>query len=301
MQRHRRAGRENSQELTVLDLPDAEDADRVADWVELVLSIQGESFSRSKLSSIIEQSSGSEPGEAFLSDVWRHLRRREGLYATQYFEVLGDVVHPKPPTPNAAEYRLCLLFSLYGAGEHRSDPKLFERMSAEAICSYLGGSVFVFGWPVLPNVQTAIGNRVRQAAMLMNERFVEDPGIQYKDRGVDVIAWKNFMKPMPDAHRSGRLVILSQCAAGRGWRLKTRELPYKSWTQYIHWAADPMVGFAVACVVDDRLWHDVAREVEGIVFDRVRLLNSLPNGVNDADLRNELTSYVNEQINEARV
>ena len=287
----------------MLDLPDAEDADRVADWIELLLTIDGESVSRSKLSSIIEQSAGSEPGEAFLSDVWRFLQRREGLYAVKYFEVRGDVVHAKEPRPaNLLEYQLCLLFSLYGANsEHGSNPKLFERMSAEAICSYLGGSVFVFGWPALPDVQTAISDRVRQVAELMNERFVEDPGTQYKDRGVDVIVWKNFVKPTDDAHRPGRLIVLSQCAAGRGWRMKTSELPYKSWTQYIHWATEPMMGFAVTCVIDDRVWHDVAREVDGIVFDRVRLLNSLPNGINDTGLRDELASYVQEQINEASV
>jgi hypothetical protein len=283
----------------VLDLPDAEDADRVADWVELLLNVEGESISRSKLSSIIEQSLGSEPGETFVSDVWRHLQRREGLYATRYFEVVADIARAKDPGANAVEYRLCLLFSLYGASQQGTDPKLFERMSAEAICLYLGGSVFIFGWPVLSNVQPAIADRVRRVATLLNERFVEEPGIQYKDRGVDVIAWKNFVKPTDDAHRTGRLVVLSQCAAGRGWRTKTSGLPYKAWTQYIHWATDPMMGFAVACVVDDRVWHDVAREVDGIVFDRVRLLNSLPNGVTDAGLRSELTAYVDEQITEA--
>ena len=286
----------------MLDLPDADDADRVADWVELLLSIDGESISRSKLSSILEQSSGGEPGEPFLSDVWRHLERRQGLYATRYFELAGDLVRAKDSGGNGIEYHLCLLFSLYGAAAERgSEPKLFERVTAEAICSYIGGSVFVFGWPVLPNVESAIADRVRQVAALMNERFVEDPGVQYKDRGVDVITWKNFTKPAPDAHRPGRLVLLSQCAAGRKWRAKTSELPYKSWTQYIHWATDPAVGFAVACVVDDHAWHDVAREVGGLVFDRVRLLNSLPTGVADSTLRGELAAWVDEQVREATV
>jgi len=284
----------------VLDLPDADDAARVADWVELLLNIEPASISRSKLSSVLEQSSGGEASESFLSDVWRHLERRQGLYATRYFDVAGDLVRTQDAVANAVEYRLCLLFSLYGAGaEHGGDPKLFERMAAEAICSYFGGSVFVFGWPVLPDVQTAIADRVRHVATLMHERFVEEPGIQYKDRGVDVITWKNFTKPTEDAHRSGRLVVLSQCAAGRRWRAKTSELPYKSWTQYIHWATDPMVGFAVACVVDDHIWHDVSREVDGFVFDRVRLLNSLPTGVRDAALRDELTLWVDEQLREA--
>lgn len=283
----------------MLDLPDADDAARVADWVELFLSLEGGSLSRSKMESILEQVSGSEPSESFIADVWRHLRRRQALYVTGYFEVVGDLVRFQSSGANVIEYRTCLLFSLYGAAAQHGNPaKLFERMAAEGICSYLGGSVFVFGWPVLPNVQTAIAERVRQVANLMNERFVEEPGIQYKDRGLDVITWKQFLKPTEDARRSGKVVVLSQCAAGRHWRDKVGDLPYAAWTQYIHWATDPLAGLAVACVVDDDIWHDVAREVDGLVFDRIRLLNSLLSGVTDSALRSELSDWINEQINE---
>ena len=50
-------------------------------------------------------------------------------------------------------------FSTYGAPSG-SNPKLFERMAAETIGNQLGGPYFVFGWPVLPDVQTAIVDRV---------------------------------------------------------------------------------------------------------------------------------------------
>jgi hypothetical protein len=284
----------------MLALNDADDSERVADWVELALSLGEASFSKSKLSSVVRDASGVEPAEAFISDIWRHLRGRIALYSTDFFEIHADLVTRNDEViEGRLEYQVCLFFSLYGASaQEGSEPKLFERMSAEAICHHIGGQVFVFGWPVLADVQTAIADRVRQVSASMQERFVEAPAVRYKDRGVDIITWKPFAEPDQSNTRSGKLVVLSQCAAGHDWRKKTRELPMASWTQYIHWATDPMAGFAVPCVIGDDLWHDVAREVEGLVFDRVRLVNHLPQGVQDAGLRADLEVWVAEQTEE---
>jgi len=286
----------------MLALNDADDAARVADWVELELSLGEESFSKSKLNSVIREASSVEPAESFTSDVWRHLRRRIARYSADFFEIHSDVVlRCAGIVEGRLDYQVCLFFSLYGAPmQQGSDPKLFERMSAEAICNYVGGRVFVFGWPVLPDVQTAIADRVQQVSELMQERFVEAPAIRYKDRGVDIIAWKHFEEPDHTDYRSCQFVLLSQCAAGHNWPDKTRELPMGSWEQYIHWANVPMAGFAVPCVIDDDLWHDIAREVEGLVFDRIRLVNLLPKGVQDANLKGELGVWLNEQIEEHR-
>lgn len=287
----------------MLELPEAEEPNRIADWVELEVSINASSLSRSKLASIISETSGSEVSETFTSDVWQHLHRRLARYATPSFRIENDIVLAAETAPaNALEYRSMLFFSVYGASiQDGSEPKLFERTSAEAICNYLGGRVFVFGWPVLDNVQVQIAARVRQVADLMKERFVEAPAAQYLDRGVDIIAWKPFPEPDAASNRTSQLIMLSQCAAGRHWRDKTRDLPWASWTQYVHWATDPEIGFAVAAVIDEDVWHDVAREVEGVIFDRIRLINFLPNGVQDAVLRNDLDTWVGEQTHERSI
>ena len=284
----------------MLVLPDAEDAERVADWVELELSLGEPSFSKSKVGSVVRDVAGSEPGESFASDVWRHLRRRASLYSADFFEIQGDLAVRRVDLVNGRlEYQVCLFFSLYGANnQERSDPKLFERMAAEALNRYVGGETFVFGWPALPDVQVEIGDRVRQVSELLQERFAESPASRYKDRGVDIISWRPFAEPEVTDHRSGQYVLLSQCAAGHNWPEKTRELPRASWIQYIHWATDPMVGFVVPCVIEDRLWHDITREVCGLVFDRARVINYLLNGVQNVQLRTELEVWVAAQIDE---
>lgn len=287
----------------MLTLDDADDAELVADWVELELSLGEASFSKSRVNAIVRDAGGTEPNEAFLSDVWRHLRRRGGLYSSVFFKIEGDLASRRDDVNESRlEYETCLFFSLYGASsETGADPKLFERICAEAIADYIGGDVFVFGWPALPNIQKAIGDRVQQVAKLLNERFVEAPAARYKDRGVDIISWLAFAEPDFVSRRSGQLVMLSQCAAGHDWRGKTRELPMASWKEYIHWASSPIPAFAVPCIITDDHWHEVAKEVEGLVFDRVRVMTHLPKGVKDDTLKADLQKWRDEQIEEHRV
>ncbi len=286
----------------MLALDDATDSERVADWIELELSLGEESFSRARMSSLVRDASGEDASESFISDVWRHLERRERMYQETFFQFEDDLIKRNDDAVNGRlEYEICLLFSLYGASTTTgSDPKLFERMAAEAIASHLQGDFFIFGWPVLPDIQTQIAERVRQAAERLRERFAEAPNSRYKDRGVDVICWKPFAEPDFDTRRPGQMVVLSQCAAGHDWREKTRELPMRSWQQYIHWASDPVPAFAVPCVIVDDLWHDVNREVGGLVFDRVRLLNHLAQGVQQVGLRDDLEQWRTEQTDEHR-
>lgn len=286
----------------MFQLPNAESAQAVADWVELELAAGESQLSKAKTSSVAESVRGSEPGEAFLSDVWRQLEERQSRYTSQFFYCDGDLVCRGPDQQDSAEYIACLLFSLYGvADESRTDPKIFERLSAEAIKNYLQGKVYVFGWPVLPDVQAEIALRVKDVATKAREKFVEAPAQRYKDRGVDVIAWKPFVEHPTEEHRSSQLVILAQCASGANWRQKTTQLPIKSWIQYVHWASDPLTGFAVPRVIPADLWHDISRESQGILFDRIRIVNLLPNGVQEEGLRDEIRNWVTGELEESRI
>ncbi len=284
----------------MFQLPDAQSPVVVADWVELEIAAGEPSLSKTKVASIIESVAGHEPSEELLSDVWRHAEERQARYSREFFRCEGDLVVRALDEAAPAEYVACLLFSLYGVDDdYRTDPKIFERLSAEAIGNYLRGKVFVFGWPVLHDVQADIELRVRDVAARMRERFVEAPAERYKDRGVDVIAWSPFVEHSTGDHRSGQIVILVQCAAGKNWRGKTGQLPFNSWTQYLHWAADPATGFAVPSVVPAEMWHDICREA-GLLFDRIRIVNLLCDGLKDAELKTEIDAWVAQQIDESK-
>ena len=286
----------------MFELPDPESPQAVADWVELELAAGEPQLSKARVSSNIESVTGSEPGEGYLSDVWRELEERQSRYSQNFFACGGDLVSRSSDQAAPSVYVACLLFSLYGVSdEHRTDPKIFERLAAEAIRNYIRGKVFVFGWPLLADVQADIALRVRDVATASRERFVEGPAARYKDRGVDVIAWQPFVEHSAGEHRSNQIVILAQCAAGANWREKTGQLPYKAWTEYIHWACHPVLGFAVPRVIPPELWHDVSQETEGLLFDRIRIVNLLAQGVQEGALGAEIEAWVTHELEESRV
>ena len=271
----------------MIPIPNPDSAFSVADWVELAVATTEQILSKTRISRLIEQQTGVEPEEAFLSDVWRELSVREKLYVQQPFKVDSLSVEICADFSAKIPYMTCLLMSLLGVGRtRRKTAKLFERMTAVAVKKYLCGDAVVFGWPVEAGGRSSIKDRVRELAGRLNERFAEPPRAEYKDRGVDVVGWKPFGEP-----RSNQIVVLLQCAAGQDWRYKTTELPIGSWEQYIRWAHNPITAFAVPCIISDALWHDVSREA-GILFDRVRIINLISHETLDNSLEKELARWV---------
>jgi hypothetical protein len=142
--------------------------------------------------------------------------------------------------------------------------------------------------------ETSIRERVIGLASRLNENYVESPRETYKDRGVDVVAWKPFSEK-----RSSQIVVLLQCASGKDWRSKTRDLPLRSWEQYIHWSNNPIKAFAVPCVISSRDWHDVSKE-GGILFDRIRITNLINElGSKDKLLAKDVASFIKTRLKEA--
>jgi len=265
----------------------------VADWIELRLSSKGNVISKTVVAAQIEKDGGTEPEESFLSDIWTELMRRQAFYYTKFFTVEERSVESSFDASTKPEYSFCLLLSLYGnPTDTLKAAKLFEKVSSAAMKNYLCGEGIVFGFPRPDPDENSIKQGIMKAANETNERFVEAPSEKYKDRGVDIIGWKPFFDK-----RSSQVVVLLQCAAGHNWRDKAITLPLPSWTQYIHWAHDPITGFSVPCVIPDQEWHEVSRDA-GVLFDRIRILNLLPDGITDATLRGELASWVTTRMQE---
>jgi hypothetical protein len=281
----------------MLPLPDPTSIRKVADWIELSLSTGTERFSKPQLSSALERSGGSEPSEAFISDVWKELGYRQRLYSQPVF-VLGErVVERRNEIEIGNEYLACLILSLYGVRGTTRDPgKLFERITFRAVKAYLSAKAIVFGWPThiengVGDEESQIKRKIRQVAEELGERFVEAPPARFNDRGVDVIGWI----PFPEG-RSSQIVLLIQCYAGQDWKGKI-PVPLDSWYQYIHWGFNPIRGFAIPSVIPERDWHETATD-KGLLFDRPRIINSLSTGTYDGELAVEVTAWVGEQLYE---
>lgn len=281
----------------MIEIPDPSNFQRVADWVELTVSTTQRFLSRSILDSVLEDAGDREPSEAFISNVWRELYRRQGLYSKPFFAVEDSTVEPtRDSTP---DYLACLLFSLFGIqGVTKVPAKLFERLSCEAIRLYLSGRALVFGWPLstedveaLDRDESQIKQKIVVLADSLYEKFVEAPDPRFKDRGIDAVGWIPFAE-----RRSGQVVVLLQCAAGHDWKDKLA-VPMENWCRYIHWSCRPVPAFSVPCVISERDWHEESGK-KGILFDRARIVNLLSEGIEDEDLQKELESWVGDQLSE---
>lgn len=270
----------------MIEIPDPTSVGRVADWVELNIAVIGDSVSRTELSAAIERSTGDEPRESFIGDVWRELSNRERMYCYEAFEVTPLSIDPIVGFKPRLEYLTCLILSLYGVHDTAS-PKLFERITCKAVQIYLSGEAFVLGWPIPPG--TTMEERFKTIANNLNERFAESPPTRYKDRGVDIIGWKAFQE-----NRSGQVILLLQCAAGQNWEGKV-PVPLDAWYQYIHWAFNPIAGFAIPAVISQRDWHDKLKD-KGLMLDRVRITNLLADVTYSKELNDDLNTWVTNQL-----
>ena len=279
----------------MIELPDPVSISRVADWLELSVGTTCEGLSKAATASVVESVKGEEPAESFIIDVWRELEYRHGLYQNPCFEVRDRAIEPRANAEPPAEYLACLLWSLFGVqGVTQYPGKLFERITCEAVRRYLSGNAFVFGWPSEPTTnddgkESQIKRKIKKVADDLGEKFIEAPRPQFNDRGVDVIGWVPFTKG-----RSGQVVILLQCTAGRDWKIKS-PVPLGSWREYIHWSASPIRGFAIPAIVKERDWHESSKD-KGMIFDRARIVNLLPTRTDDKELADELDTWVTQAL-----
>lgn len=105
-----------------------------------------------------------------------------------------------------------------------------------------------------------------------------NPYIQPKDDGVDIIAWKSFHDKKPS-----KLIAFGQCKTGTSWIDRLSELDPDSFCK--NWLSDspiltPIKMFFCAQFFPKEQWNHKARSA-GLVFDRFRIMNYLPNEIND--------------------
>jgi len=257
----------------------------VANWAEFYICVQN-NLSKTELSSYIESSSGSEPNPEFIDDVWQELTSRESLYGNEPpYNVENREVICKINWLNFPEYLVCVILSIDGNAENScATGKLFEKISCEAVKNYIGGEAIIYGFPQKQTLE--------EIAYLLNERFNYNPTSNFKDRGVDIIAWKSF-----DDSRKSQMVGLFQCAAGYNWKKKLLEVPIDAWRNYISWSSTlPFKGFTTPVVIDEEIFHETTL-TGGLMIDRPRLYRYIRSAlIANSALKSELITWCTEKI-----
>lgn len=269
-----------------LNIPNIRSTHSVANSIELYITVNKRSISKAELISEFEALSGEEPEPRLIDDVWLEMQMRERLYGqTPPFTVFDREIECAIQWEEKPEYLTCVLLDLVGNRENVNiTGKLFEMLSGAAIQNYLGGSFVIYGFPRGSNTLNDIAQR-------LSERLQSQLPKHRKDRGVDIIAWKSF-----DDNRSSQVVVLLQCASGRNWRNKLREVNLDAWGQYIHWANRPVKGFAMPTILEKEDFHDVCVDA-GLMLDRTRIYRYTSCiGIADTSLRPKLVKWCKRKL-----
>jgi hypothetical protein len=252
--------------------------DNVADWAEFYVAFTQDELSKSKLNSSVEEASGSEPTDEFIDNVWLELEQRERFYGDNPpYHVQSGLIVPAVNWKDYPEYMTCLIFALEG---NPVDPlrsgTLFERITNEAMRSFLGGESLAVGFPATMAVE--------DIAKALGEKYVSDPPWWRRDRDLDVLTWKPF-----GDQRISQVIVLIQCAAGGNWPKKKKDVCLDAWCKFIHFACRPMKGFAIPVIISDPVKLDEHSTDAGLIVDRARIYrNMIGASLRDAALRQDL-------------
>jgi hypothetical protein len=256
--------------------------EHIADWAEWYVTHSQGILSKTMLSSQLALTLNLEDDDAdmLVESVWLELRYRAQLYGPDTpIRIVGRVLESRFPWLDNPHYLACLIFSLTGNGTRATYAgQLFEEVSAIAIKQYIGGESIIFGFPSTL--------KVSDLATSTLERYIREFPGKRKDRNLDIISWR----PFGDA-RPGQLVILVQCAAGRNWKTKTKELVTAAWEKLIQFHVSPVRGFTLPYIISSNIDFEEHSTDAGIILDRVRIYRCTYGVALEADLKRRLTIW----------
>ena len=275
----------------MIELPDITSIERIADWIELSVICRNKPLSKAKISSLLNNS-GEEADDTRVDSIISELIRRNNLYGdASPFEVDGKCIKPRVKWNEEPELAMCLIFSIRGVKRKKGiddGTKLFERLSSEAVMSYLNGPAEVIGFPDKKKLKAQISNISLKTCEKIGART---PSPQDKDKGVDIIAWKPHNDKRPN-----QIILLLQCAAGVNFEQK-RSISLPAWNEFINWAVQPIPGIMIPSIPSNDEWIGV-RDYYNMIFDRVRIFKAIyKNTFLDKKLKKEIFNWCKANLN----
>ncbi len=160
---------------------------------------------------------------------------------------------------------------------------LFEKLCASVLGNYFGASCqsFVFGTGQDGNesfeekVQKML-NRFDEGKLTF--RSPDNDSRRQKDGKLDVVAFIPFADK-----RKGQFIAFGQCKTGTNWQASISQLNPKSFCELY---SGPVPGFtpiAIFMVAEafTESWEALSRSSNGILFDRTRIMNYLPQEIDE--------------------
>lgn len=168
---------------------------------------------------------------------------------------------------------------------------LFERLCAEILKNFFGehSCTFILGTGNLD--KTSFQVKLQELLDSFREKgYCVTPvpnNPYYKDAGIDVIAFIPFHD-----ERHGHFVCFAQCKTGTSWESCISRLQPIVLTDYIQPPLAPIPGkmFLISDDYQERDWRDKINILQGVLFDRTRLMAYLPESI-DAELHTAIIEW----------
>lgn len=162
-------------------------------------------------------------------------------------------------------------------------PRLFELLSMHAGRGYLGPRAVGYrtGWPrpadltgfksVIDDLKIRSGNYPSEWQWQPAEYLPNDPAPKFvKEEGLDVVVWDTWSD-----RRTGQLYLLGQCACGKDWLKKDKDLDLEDFTEWFRLPrVKPVRGFFTPRYAVTSILYTLSHSA-GLVFDRIRMVQAL--------------------------
>jgi len=232
--------------------------------------------------------------ESVIEAIGRRIENSRGNYPFA-IEMNGNIVAFKGFTLFSSYLYVYLLFATrLNMNEHKvfnniDGTKLFEKLSALVAQSYFGdrSSSLVFGTAATGGFEAKVNNMCRvlnEGGSFVNHNLGD---ITENDDALDIIVWKHFEDKL-----ANKLIGFGQCKTGTSYESYRRDLQpidfCKKWIR-TQFNQEPIRLFFIADVLErGKFWK---RSLDaGIMFDRIRIMDFLPNNL-DEDLKNHICSW----------
>lgn len=287
----------------MFERPNYTDSDfLIADYLEYLCLLRGESVSDMELRSLFSISDDELDNEGAESSDDASLYAVENAIAfcSQRRMIVGDkypfVISAHNITKDSEEswqhvvYLFLLLATRLNMNTQRVQngqdaTKLFELLCERVLAAYLGENAksFVFGTGVGGGFQAKIEDLISQLCLKASYKNPFGSTGRQKDGNLDVVAWIPFADK-----KDSQLIVFGQCKTGDNWEDKLTELqPEEFFSNYMY--GKPYNGackaFFVAESFGDYKWEERVTS-GGIFFDRMRIMQYLPQVIDDVLLAN---------------
>jgi hypothetical protein len=294
----------------MLRIPEDDDLSTLIDWVELsCLFSKAKELSKAEVEDALADHLFDD-FEGLAEDIWTNIEWRRQQCPNYPLRIHRHAISTMNNWNEPIIYAFQLLLSRHDVyaetrlqNSHFNElSRSFEQVTAIALEAYLPGKAYcIHQLRQKPNSLSFL-DAVRFVGSEISEQYQPPPTslekkfAKQQDMGADVLVWRGF-----DDMRSGKAIIIAQCAAGRNWQRdrKGRDVALGLWNELLRWPSKPLLALAIPFIMREEDWYFESFSIGGnggMIIDRLRLASLCAKYTVKSSLGQKLFKWCKAQI-----